>query len=206
MKSAAACLLVALELGRASAMAQAASDTMGRLRTCATLPTAAMTKCLDQLSREIESQSARPREGRAPQESWVVSETTSPLDYSPVVVATATASGAPDGLGMKLSIACRGGTTSVVLGGPRASDGYAAFYAIDGGPPKTLAAVVAPSGAGMALGSDVMGFLLSLPAQGEVAFFIVGRPDVTLEGHFSLAGLKITRERLAVSCKWPPRR
>lgn len=206
MKTAAACLLVALALGRASAMAQAASDPMSRLRTCATLPNAAMTKCLDQLSREIEPQSARPREGSAPQESWVVSETTSPLDYSPVVVATATASGARDGMDMKLSVACRGGTTSVVLGGPRASDGLAAFYAIDGGPPKALATVVAPSGAGMALAGDVIGLLLSLPAQGEVAFFIVGRPDVALEGRFSLAGLKTTRERLAVSCKWPPRR
>lgn len=174
MRSAAACLLVALALGRAAAMAQAAGAPAGT----------------------------------ATQESWVISETTSPIDYSPVVVATATASGAPDGLGMKLSIACRGGTTSAALGVPRAlpaGDGYAVFYAIDGGSPKTLAAVVAPSGTGMALVGDVVGLLVSLPAQGEIAFFIVGRKDLTLEGRFSLAGLKITRERMAVSCKWPPR-
>lgn len=203
MKSAVACLLVALAVGRAPAMAQAASDAMERLRTCSTLPDVERTKCLDLLSRE-----ASGSEGAARKESWVISETTSPLDYSPVVVATATASGDPDGLGMKLSIACRGGTTSFVLGGPRAlpaGDVNAVSYVIDGGSPKPLAAVAAPSGTGMALTGDVVGFLLSLPAQGEIAFRIGGRRDAALEGRYSLAGLTITRERMAVSCRWPAR-
>lgn len=147
--------------------------------------------------------------GAATQDSWVVSETTSPIDYSPVVVATATAMGVVDGMGMKLSIACRGGTTSIVVGGPGAlptGDAYTVSYAIDGGPPKALAAGLAPSGAGMALAGDIVGFLVSLPAQGEVAFRVAGRQAVALEGRYSLASLKITRERMAVSCKWPPRR
>lgn len=174
MKCAVACLLVALALGRASALAQAAGAPAGT----------------------------------ATQDSWIFSETTSPIDYSPVVVAAGTASGARDGLVMKVSIACRGGTTSFVLGGPSAlpaGNVYAASYAIDGGPPKTLAAAAAPSGMGMVLVGDVVGFLLSLPAQGEIAFRIVSRQDVTLEGRYSLASLKITRERMAVSCRWPPR-
>lgn len=203
MKSAVACLLAALALGRAPAMAQAAGDAVERLRTCSTLSDVERTKCLDLLSREASSS-----EGTARIESWVVSETTSPLDYSPVVVATATASGAPDGLGMKLSIACRGGTTSFVLGSPRAlpaGDVNAVSFAIDGGSPKPLAAAAAPSGTGMALTGDVVGFLLSLPAQGEIAFRIGGRQDATLEGRYSLAGLAITRERLAISCRWPTR-
>ena len=211
MKSAAACLLVALALGGASAMAQAAGDPMDRLRACSSLAHAEKMKCLDLLSREIAPEPARPRtasgsEGTATPESWVVSETTSPIDYSPVVIATATARGAPDGSGMKLSIACRGGNTSLVLGGPGAlpaGEGYAVSYAVDGGSPTTLAAAAAPSGTGMALGGDVVRFLVSLPAQGEIAFRIVGRQGVTLEGRYSLAGLKTTRERMAVSCRWP---
>ncbi len=55
----------------------------------------------------------------------------------------------------------------------------------------------------MALGGDVVRLLVSLPAQGEIAFRIVGRQGVTLEGRYSLAGLKTTRERMAVSCRWP---
>jgi hypothetical protein len=209
MKSATAGLLVALALADASAMAQAAGDPMDRLRTCSTLSQAERIKCLDLLSREIGPEAARPRpasgsEGTATPETWIISETTSPIDYSPVVIATATARVASDGLVMKLSIACRGGTTSLVLGGPSAlplGDGYALSYAVDEESPATLAAVVAPSRTGMALGGDVVHFLVSL--QGEIAFRIVGRHDVTLEGRYSLAGLKITRERMAVSCRWP---
>jgi hypothetical protein len=105
---------------------------------------------------------------------------------------------------MKLSIACRGGKTSLVLSGPGASgEAYAVFYAVDGGSPTTLAAAPAPSAMGMVLGGDVVHFLVSLPAQGEIAFRIAGRQGVTLEGRYSLAGLKTTRERMAISCRWP---
>ena len=170
-------------------MAQAASDTMDKSGPESPQP-----------------RSASGSEGTATPESWVVSETTSPIDYSPVVIATATARGAPDGSGMKVSIACRSGTTSLVLGGPSplpAGDRYAVSYAVDGGSPTTLAATAAPSGTGVALGGDVVRLLVSLPPQGEIAFRIVGRQDVTLEGRYSLAGLKTTRERMAVSCRWP---
>jgi hypothetical protein len=139
-------------------------------------------------------------------ESWVFSETTSPIDYSPVVIATATGRGAADGAGMKLSIACRGGTTTFVLGGPTtlpAGAGYAVSYAVDGQAPTTIVATVAPSGTGMVLGGDVVRFLMSLPPEGEIAFRIGGRLTSTLEGRYSLADLKATRQRMAVPCRWP---
>lgn len=210
MKPAAACLLVTLALAGASAMAQAAGDPVDKLRACSALAHAERMKCLDVLSREIAPEPVRPpaasgSESAATAENWVVSETTSPLDYSPVVIATATARAAPDGSGMNLSIACRGGTTSMVLGGPGAppaGDGFSVSYAVDGGSPTTLAAAAA-SGTGMAVTGDVVRLLVSLPAHGEIVFRIAGRRGVTLEGRYSLAGLKTTRERMAVSCKWP---
>ena len=211
MKSAAACLLIALASAGASAMAQAAGDPMDNLRACSILAGAERAKCLDKLSREIAPESARPpaasgSEGTATQDSWIVSETTSPLDYSPVVIASATAGGAPDGSGMKLSIACRGGNTSLVVSGPSilpAGEGYAVSYAVDGGAPTTLAAAAAASGTGMAIVGDVVRLLVSLPPQGEIAFRIAGRRGVTLEGRYSLDGLKTARERMAVPCRWP---
>lgn len=211
MRPAAACLLVTLALAGASAMAQAAGDPMDKLRACSTLSHAERMKCLDALSREITAEPTRPptasgSEGVVTPENWVVSETTSPLDYSPVVIATATARAAPDGAGMKLSIACRGGTTSLVLNAPGAlpaGDGYVVSYAVDGSSPTTLAAAASASGTGMVVTGDVVRLLASLPAQGEVAFRIAGRQGAALEGRYSLAGLKATRERMAVSCKWP---
>ncbi len=143
--------------------------------------------------------------GTAPQDSWIVSETTSPIDYSPVVIASATARGAPDGSGMKLSIACRGGNTSVVLSSSGIlppGDIYTVSYTVDGGSPTTLAAAAAASGTGMAIAGDVVRLLLSLPAQGEIAFRIAGRQGATLEGRYSLDGMRTVRERMAVPCRW----
>ena len=211
MKLSAACLLVALASAPASAMAQAVADSTDKLRTCSTLPTPERAKCLDLLSREVGQepaarQAASGANGAAAQESWVVSATTSPLDYSPVVVATATAGGAPNASGMKLTIACRGGSVSLTLSGTGAfpgGDRYAVSYAVDGGSPKTVPAVPSPSGAGVVLGGDIFALLRSLPASGEISFRIVGSQNPTLEGHYSLAGLMTTRERVAAACRWP---
>ena len=211
MKRAAACLLIALTSAGAPALAQAADDPVDRLRACSSLAESEKAKCLGRLPREIAPEPARSRavsgsEGTAILDSWIFSETTSPIDYSPVVIASVMASGAPDGSGMKLSIACRGGNTSLVLVSPSAlpaGESYTVSYIVDGGSPTTLAAAAAPFGTGMALGVDVVRFLVLLPAQGEIVFRIIGRQGGKLEGRYSLAGLKTTRERMAVSCKWP---
>lgn len=206
MKAVAACLLVVLAASAAPAIAQPAGDPIDRLRACSSLPDAERLKCLDKLSREVAPASAQPPAASgastAISESWIFSETTSPIDYSPVVVATGTANGAPDGAGMKLSIACRGGTMSVALAGPgivAPGDTYIVSYAVDGGPPTALA--VAPSATGIALAGDAVRLLFALPAQGDLAFRVLGRQGGASEGHYSLAGLKATRERMAVSCK-----
>ena len=211
MKRAAACLLIALSSAGAPALAQAAGDPVDKLRACSSLTESEKAKCLGRLPREIAPEPARSRavsgsEGTAILDSWIFSETTSPIDYSPVVVATATARVASNGSVMKLSIACRGGNTSMVLIAPGAlpaGESYTVSYIVDGGSPTTLAAAAAPFGTGMALGVDVVRFLVLLPAQGEIVFRIVGRQGGKLEGRYSLAGLKTTRERMAVSCKWP---
>jgi hypothetical protein len=211
MKPATACLLAALASAGISATARAAGDPMEELRACSNLTHAERAKCLDRLSREMASQSAGPRttsgsEGTAMRDSWIFSETTSPIDYSPVVVASVIARGPPDGAGMKLSIACRGASTSLALAAPGvlpASGGYTVSYAVDGGSPTTLTAAATPSGTSMDLRTDVVRLLASLPAQGEIAFRIVGHQGGTLEGRYSLARLTATRDRMAVSCKWP---
>ena len=48
-------------------------------------------------------------------ETWVVSQTTSPFDYSPIAIATASTSSTPTGVPLQLSIQCRGGGTELVL-------------------------------------------------------------------------------------------
>ncbi|HJQ56659.1 MAG TPA: hypothetical protein VJ890_07120 [Vineibacter sp.] len=218
-------LAVMLTVAGADARAQGGSDLMVKLQACSQLEEAARRDCLDKLSREIAPPSvaatpaptpAAPTAPAAPPtpqasppaapaaDNWVVSETTSPLDYSPIATATATATG-PTGAIMSLTIQCRAGRSDILVSGPALQGGpidIAVGYAINGGPPIQVLAGAAPSGTGLALRVDTARLITSLPDDGEIAIRVGGRQAV--EGRFALAGLKGVRTRIAATCKWPP--
>jgi hypothetical protein len=212
MKIAATCVAFAFGLAGAGALAQDAADAMEKLRACSLLAPTERLDCLDKLSHDI-SPPPRPAASStsavaAAADNWIVSETTSPLDYTPVAVAIATASSraGPDGATMQLSIQCRGGRTDLVIGDPaltlRAED-YVVSYAVNDSQPVMVAAGTAASGTGVALRADVVRLLASLPDHGDITFRVANRQGATLEGRYALAGLKSLLARLAVPCKWP---
>lgn len=211
MRIASICAALGCGLACAGAAAQAAGDAMEKLRACSLLPQAERLECLEKLSRDIApgKPAATPPEARtAPAaDDWTVSETTSPFDYSPVAIATASASGGPDGAVIQLSIQCRGGRTDLVIGGPtltRRGEDYVVSYAINEGAPVVLPAGTPASGTGVAIRGDVVRLLASLPERGDVTFRVDARQGgATLQGRYSLHGLKIVRDRLAAPCKWP---
>ena len=100
-------LSIAFEIARSVALAQDAPDPMAHLRACAVLEPAARLECLDKLSRSI-APAQLPARG---EDNWVVSETTSPIDYTPIVTATTFARGASQNSLTRLTIYCRGGRT-----------------------------------------------------------------------------------------------
>jgi hypothetical protein len=138
-------------------------------------------------------------------EDWIVSQTTSPFDYSPIAVATALAKSSPDGAPLQLSIQCRGGGTELVLAGAsiKRGEGSAVAYRIDDGGPVPLAAGAPASGTGVAVKGDVVRLLASLPDRGSVSFRITAPQGATLEGRYALAALNAVLRRLAGPCKWP---
>jgi hypothetical protein len=200
-------LTVALGLVGAAATAQAVGDPVDKLRACAALAPAERTECLDKLAREIEPSADRPATAPAAAvpaaaDRWVVSETTSPLDYSPVVVATAVAAS-----NLRLSIACRSAGTSLVIDAPGLSPGTEALavsYAVNDAQSVVVTGKVlrAASGTRVGVAVDVVRLLMSLPAQGEITFRVIGRQDAGVEGRYSLVGLKALRDRLVVACRW----
>ena len=212
MKTAAICIAFAFAPASAGVLAQGTGDAMERLRACSLLAPAERLECLNQLSRDIAPPSpARPVASLAPgvapaADNWIVSETTSPLDYTPVAIATASSRAGPDGATMQLSIQCRGGRTELVIGDPavplRAED-HVVSYAVNDSPPAVVAAGAAASGTGVALKGDVVRLLASLPDHGDVAFRVTNRQGATLEGRYALGGLKTLLARLAGPCKWP---
>ena len=212
MRIATICVAFALGPASAGALAQGGSDAMEKLRACSLLAQAQRLECLEKLSRDIAPPSpprpaASPAPGVAPAaDNWIVSETTSPIDYTPVAIATASASDGPDGSPLQLSIQCRGGRTELVIGGPtltRRGEDYLVSYGVNDGQPVVVAAGTPASGTGVAIKGDVVRLLASLPDQGEVAFRVTARQGAALEGRYALAGLKVVLERLAVPCKWP---
>ena len=210
MKIAAICLAFAFAPASADALAQGAGDAMEKLRACSLLGPAERLECLEKLSRDL-APPPRPVEAAAPAaaaaaDNWIVSETTSPVDYSPVAIATASASDGPDGSPLQLSIQCRGGRTELVISGPaltRRAEDYLVSYGVNDGQPVVVAAGTPASGTGVAIRGEVVRLLASLPDRGDIAFRVTARQGAALEGRYALAGLKTVLERLAVSCKWP---
>ena len=194
VKIAAICLAFAFALASADALAQGAGGAMEKLSHDIAPPSPARP-------------AASPSPGVAPAaDNWIVSETTSPLDYTPVAIATAVSSGAPDGAVLQLSIQCRGGRTDLVIKSPALTGGgedSVVSYVVNDGQPVVVAAGTPASGAGVAIRGDVVRLLESLPDRGEISFRVTPRQGAALDGRYDLAGLKIARVRLAGPCKWP---
>lgn len=194
-------LSIVFEIACGAALAQDAVDPVAHLRACAVLEPAARLECLDKLSRSI-APTDRPAPG---EDNWIVSETTSPIDYAPIVTATTLASGGSEGALTRLSIYCRGGRTELAVSGPAVAGGSAdgiIIYRINGAQPLQVAAGASSFGSGTAFRADVVHLLYSLPDEGGLNIRLVARAG-TYEGQFALAGLKVVRAKVAAACKWP---
>ena len=193
-------LSVAFAVVNRIAFAEGATDPMAQLRACSLMEHTERLECLDRLSHDI-APSDRPAGSG---DNWVISETTSPVNYTPIVTAAAYSRG-PDGPLMRLSVHCRGGRTELAVSGPAVSGGadYAIAYRVNDRPPVQLAAGPPSFGPGAAFSGDVVRLLQSLPEEGRIAVRISNRSGAAQEGLFLLGGLKTVREKLAAACKWP---
>jgi hypothetical protein len=202
MKHGAIPLPVALAIVNGIALAQGADDPLAQLRACSLMERADRLECLDKLSRDTAPQ-ARP----APREDgWIVSQTTSPVDYTPIVTATTSSRKVDSGSAMQLSIRCRGGHTELAVVGPAISgrgEDYAISYRVNDGQSVQIAETAPAFGAGVAFKGDAVPLLQSLPDQGDLTIRISPRVGTAHDGIFSLAGLQTVRGKMAAACKWP---
>jgi hypothetical protein len=202
MRTAAISLFVAFELASGIALAQSPSDPLAQLRDCSMMERAERLKCLERLSLSM-----RPPASPTPAVgNWTISETTSPVDYKPFVVATTPSLERAEGSAMQLSIYCRNGRTELVVAGPAVTgrgEDYTVSYRLNGDQPVQAAAGTPSFGTGAAFKGDVVRLLQSFPEEGEVAVRLSPRTGVAREGNFLIGGLKMVREKLAAACKWP---
>ena len=195
-------LAVAFEVASRIAFAQGAADPMAHLRVCASMERAERLECLDRLARDI----AAPERAAGGGDNWIISETTSPVNYTPIVTATTSSHGGPDGSSMKLAIHCRGGRTELVVSGPavsKAGGDHTISYRVNDNQPVQLPASSPSVGTGVAFTGDIVRLLQSLPEDGHIAVRISPRGGAGQDGDFLLGGLTKAREKLAAACRWP---
>ncbi|MBR0843732.1 hypothetical protein JQ607_26350 [Bradyrhizobium liaoningense] len=195
-------LVAAIVFVNGIALAQGTEDPMAQLRACSQMGREARLECLDKLSH-----AAAPASREASRaDNWMISETTSPVDYSPIATATISPRVGSVERSMKLSIRCRGGRTELSLAGPGISgrgDDYAISYRVNDGQPVQVAGTVPAFGSGVAVAGDVVRLLQSLPDNADLAVRLSPRTGAAHDATFSLAGLDAMRARMAAICKWP---
>lgn len=198
MKHAAIMLTIALCGTGGIAFAQ---EPMTQLRSCLQKEHAERLGCLDKMTRTIASQ-RRPTS----ENDWIVSQTTSPVDYSAIATATTSSRSGTDETAMQLSIRCRAGRTELALAGPGISRGAGddtISYRVNDRPAVQVAAAPPAFGPGVAFAGDVVRLLQSLPDNGELIVLLSSRGGTTQDGSFSLAGLDAARAKMAAACRWP---
>lgn len=202
MKAAALPFLVAPAIVGGISLAQAANEPTAQLRPCSPMESAVRSECLDAPSRPT---APSPRLALAG-DGWVISETTSPVDYSPIATATTSSRDVAGGSPMRLSIRCRGGRTELTVAGPaitRPGNEYFIFYRVNGGRSGQLEGAAPAFGDGVALKGDVVSLLQSLPGEGELILRVVSVAGKPVDGFFSLNGLDTLRARIGATCRWP---
>jgi hypothetical protein len=202
MKGAALLLLLAPAVVSGVSLAQGASDPTLQPRACVAMEGAARSECLDKPSRAAAPSPKLALAG----DGWIVSETTSPVDYSPIATATTSSLNAAGGSAMRLSIRCRGGRTELTVAGPAITgrgDEYFISYRVNGGQSVQLAGVAPVSGDGVAFKGDVVALLQSLPGEGELVVRLFPLSGNPLAGIFALDGLEGLRTKIGATCRWP---
>lgn len=140
---------------------------------------------------------------------WVVSETTSPVDYAPMITATI---GLPSGLKHApavLAIRCRGGRTELLIrtdGTWRASPAgeIEVDYQINDQSVVRLRWIASADRKTASYKSDAVGFLQSLPEGAQLKINVLDGPGPRHEATFQLAGLDAVRAKIAAACHWMP--
>jgi hypothetical protein len=142
-----------------------------------------------------------------PAADWVVSETTSPVDYTPLLTAvkhsTSTVKDAPN----TLIIRCLGQRTELLV---RTEGAWAALragelrvdYQINEQAIMKQQWTLSPDGKTASAKDDPVGLLSSLPEDARLKITVTDRTAGSHKATFRLAGWNAIREKVGAACKW----
>ena len=139
--------------------------------------------------------------------NWVVSETTSPVDYGPLITAVIRSTTSLQDAPSTLAIRCRGLFTELQVrteGTWRASrvGEVHVAYQINDQPFVRLLWAVSGHGKIASYEGDAVGFLQSLPEGARLKINVLDGPGLSHEATFQLDGWDAVRKKIGTACKW----
>ncbi len=138
--------------------------------------------------------------------AWVVSETTSPVDYSPLITAVIHSTSSEKDAPNTLAVRCRGPRTEFLLrtegtwGVTRASE-VQVDYQINDQPFVRLQWSVSADGKTASYKDDAVELLRSLPEGARLKISVFDRQGLGQEATFQLTGLDSVRKKIGLACK-----
>jgi hypothetical protein len=182
-----------------------AGDAVDRLKACSQFEGMERLKCVDELLQEVAPDSAQPQ---GP--NWIISETTSPVDYGPQITAHTTARVSSQDAPSSLAVHCRAHRTELRISTTgswkQATDGEVkVVYQINQEPPVEQRSRAAETGKSFAFQGDVVRFLRSMPDSGQILVKVYAGKAPPYESTFKLVGLDPVRRKIAAACNWPER-
>ena len=202
MKSVGA-LTVTLLSSLSQAVCAQTGDAIDRLKACSQFEGMQRLKCVDELLQEVAPDSTQ---SQAP--NWIISETTSPVDYRPQITALTTARASSQDAPSSLAIHCRARRTELIISTTgswkQATDGVVkVLYRINQEPPVEQRWRPAETGRSFAFQGDVVRFLRSMPDSGQILVKVYAGNASPYESTFKLIGLDPVRRKIGAACNWP---
>ncbi len=146
---------------------------------------------------------------KPPDTNWVVSQTTSPVDYSPLITAAIRSTSSEKDALNTLTIRCRQLRTELLLRTEgtwrisRASE-VQVDYQINNQSSVRLRWAASADGKYATYKDDAVGLLRSLPDGARLKINVFDGPGPGHDATFQLTGLDAIRKKIAVACKWAP--
>jgi hypothetical protein len=178
-------------------------DAVDRLKACSQFEGMVRLKCVDELLQEM-----APDAVQSQGPNWIISETTSPVDYRPQVAALKSASASSQDAPSSLAIHCRAQRTELIIsttGSWKQATGgeVKVVYRINEEPPVEQRWRHAEMGKSLAFQGDVVRFLRSMPDSGQIFVKVYAGKAPPSESTFQLVGLDPVRRKIAAACNWP---
>jgi Type VI secretion system VasI, EvfG, VC_A0118 len=182
-----------------------AGDAVDRLKACSEFEGMERLKCVDELLQEVAPEPAQPQ---GP--NWIISETTSPVDYKPLITASTTARASAQDAPSSLAIRCRAQHTELTISmmgswKPATGGDVKVAYRINEEPPVEQSWKPVEMGKSLAFPGDVVRLLRSMPDNGQLHVKVHDGNSSPHETTFKLTGLESVRRKIAVACNWPER-